>query len=47
MKTALIAYGGWDGHLPTGTAEILKPTLEAEAFEVEMSETLDALSETC
>jgi len=43
MKTALIVYGGWDGHFPTETAEILRPALEAEAFQVEMSETLDAL----
>lgn len=42
MKKALIVQGGWDGHFPGETAEILEHALRAEDFEVEMSDTLDA-----
>ena len=39
---ALIVFGGWKGHEPGPVSEIFRKTLQAEGFEVEMSETLDA-----
>lgn len=42
MRKALIVWGGWEGHEPRQTAEIFAPILEAEGFEVEVSNTLDS-----
>lgn len=41
-KKALIVQGGWDGHQPRETAEILANLLRDAGFEVEVSGTLDA-----
>jgi len=41
-KKALIVYGGWGGHQPKETAEILAGELKSAGFEVELSDTLDA-----
>ncbi|WAH35258.1 ThuA domain-containing protein [Alicyclobacillus dauci] len=43
MKTALIVYGGWEGHYPSETANILRELLEAEYFSVTLRDSLDAL----
>lgn len=42
MKKALIVWGGWKGHEPQQTAEIFAPILQAEGFDVEVSDTLDS-----
>ena len=42
---ALIVWGGWDGHEPNQVAHRFKDTLEAEGFDVEVSETLDSLGD--
>lgn len=42
MKKALIVQGGWDGHEPVQVADRFKKLLEAEGFEIEVSDTLDA-----
>ena len=42
-KTALIVYGGWDGHEPKQVAEIFEKALKADGFNVQMADTLDAL----
>ena len=42
MKKALFVWGGWSGHEPQQCAEILAPILEAEGFNVEISDTLDS-----
>jgi type 1 glutamine amidotransferase len=42
MKQALIVWGGWDGHEPRQTAEIMAEALSGEGFEVEVATTLDA-----
>ncbi len=41
MKRALIVRGGWDGHEPVQVGDILANTLRKNAFEVEVSDTLD------
>lgn len=46
MKSALMVWGGWDGHEPRQTTEIFAPILEGEGFKVEVSDTLDALADT-
>jgi type 1 glutamine amidotransferase len=42
-KNALIIYGGWTGHQPKETAELLAADLEAAGFVVDLSDTLDSL----
>lgn len=45
MKSALMVWGGWDGHEPRQTTEVFAPILQAEGFNVEVSDTLDALAD--
>ena len=42
MRKALIVWGGWDGHDPEQVAQIFANVLEAEDFDVEVSDTLDS-----
>lgn len=46
MKKALIVQGGWDGHFPAATAEILAGLLRPHDFEVTIADTLDAYKTT-
>lgn len=43
MKTALIVYGGWDGHEPKQVSQLLDGELRRAGFSTEVSDTLDAL----
>lgn len=45
MKKALIFYGGWEGHTPKETAYLFKTMLEAEQYEVTVSDTLSVLDD--
>ncbi len=42
MKSALLVWGGWEGHEPKQCADIFAPYLEEQGYEVEVSDTLDA-----
>jgi len=42
-KKALIVHGGWSGHFPKETAQLLAGDLIKAGFEVESSDTMDAL----
>jgi type 1 glutamine amidotransferase len=42
MKKALIVWGGWDGHQPKQCVDIFAPILQAEGFEVTLSDTMDS-----
>ncbi|MHB8994592.1 MAG: ThuA domain-containing protein [Armatimonadota bacterium] len=42
MKTALIVWGGWDGHQPKETAELMEAALVGQGFDVEIATSLDA-----
>jgi len=42
QRSALIVWGGWDGHQPKEVAEILHDALSKHSFSVEVSDTLDA-----
>jgi type 1 glutamine amidotransferase len=42
MKSALFVYGGWEGHEPRQTAELLAGVLRGEGYRVELSDTLDS-----
>jgi hypothetical protein len=42
MKSALMVWGGWDGHEPKQCADIFAPLLEENGFDVTVSDTLDA-----
>lgn len=41
-KSALIVWGGWEGHEPEQGATLFAPFLQEQGFEVEVSHTLDA-----
>ena len=41
-RSALIVWGGWDGHEPQPVTEIIQGVLKGHGFEVEMSDTLDS-----
>ena len=45
MKKALIVQGGWQGHQPKESAEIMAGALKEHGFEVEIADTLDALKD--
>ena len=42
MKSALIVWGGWEGHEPEKGAAIFAPFLQGHGYEVEVSTTLDS-----
>ena len=42
MKSALMVWGGWDGHEPKQCVDVFAPVLEAEGFKVEISDTMDS-----
>ena len=42
MKSALMVWGGWDGHEPKQCVDIFAPMLEKRGYRVEISDTLDA-----
>jgi type 1 glutamine amidotransferase len=44
-KTALIVWGGWDGHEPRQVAEVYHRVLTEDGFTVEVSDTLDAFKD--
>ncbi|MEM8874866.1 MAG: ThuA domain-containing protein [Planctomycetota bacterium] len=44
-KSALIVWGGWDGHEPEQVAEIFRKVLDEQGFDVTVSDTLDAFTE--
>ncbi|MGF1679637.1 MAG: ThuA domain-containing protein [Candidatus Methylacidiphilales bacterium] len=44
-QSALIFYGGWDGHQPKATAHLLADSLEEKGFTVQLSDTLEVLED--
>jgi uncharacterized protein len=46
MKSALMVWGGWDGHEPKQCVDIFAPFLEAQGVQVRISDTLDVYLET-
>lgn len=45
-KKVLIVWGGWDGHEPKKCVDIFAPYLEAQNFEVIISQSLDSYLDT-
>ena len=45
MKKVLIFRGGWDGHEPVETTEIVAAALRAEGFDVQIREGNECLEE--
>ncbi|MFN3729633.1 MAG: ThuA domain-containing protein [Fimbriimonadaceae bacterium] len=41
-RSALIVWGGWDGHEPDKVADLFREILEGESFDVTVESTLDA-----
>jgi type 1 glutamine amidotransferase len=46
MKSALIVWGGWEGHEPEKGAAIFTSFLQSQEYEVEVSTTLDSYLDT-
>lgn len=42
MKSALLVWGGWEGHEPRKCVELFAPFLKAQGYAVEISNTLDS-----
>ena len=42
MKTALIVWGGWEGHTPFESASLFAGLLEEAGYAVRLADTLDA-----
>ena len=42
QRTALMVWGGWEGHEPKQCVDIFAPWLESRGFKVEISHSLDA-----
>ncbi|HOE67763.1 MAG TPA: ThuA domain-containing protein [Candidatus Hydrogenedentes bacterium] len=40
MKSALLVWGGWDGHEPKQCIDVFAPFLQEQGFEVEVSDTM-------
>ena len=45
MKTALIFYGGWEGHHPAETTDLFSRLLEEDGFAVNCTESLEDLED--
>lgn len=45
MKSALMVWGGWDGHEPKQCVEVFAPILQAEGFDVSVSDTMDVYAD--
>ena len=45
VKSALIVWGGWDGHEPEQVSEICAEILRADGFEVEISDKLESFAD--
>lgn len=41
MKSALMVWGGWEGHQPRACVEIFAPLLREQGYAVEIADTLD------
>lgn len=41
-KSALVVWGGWDGHTPKESVDVFIPWLREKGFDVEVSATLDS-----
>jgi len=44
-KSALVMWGGWDGHTPKEMAEVLSGKLKANGFDVQIENTLNPLED--
>ena len=45
MKSALMTWGGWDGHEPKQCVDIFAPFLQASGYDVRVTDTLDVYLE--
>lgn len=45
MKSALMVWGGWDGHEPRQCVEIMAAVMRNEGYTVEISDTLDVFKD--
>jgi uncharacterized protein len=46
MKSAMLVWGGWDGHEPKQCVDIFAPILQSDGYQVEVFDTLDIYLES-
>lgn len=45
MKSALMVWGGWEGHEPKQCVDVFEPYLREQGYEVEVSDTLEVYTD--
>ena len=45
MKSAIMVWGGWEGHEPKQCVDIFEPYLREQGYDVEVSDTLDVYTD--
>ncbi len=45
MKSALMVWGGWDGHEPKQTVEFFAPFLQSQGYDVRISDTMEVYAD--
>ena len=45
MKSALMVWGGWEGHEPRQCVDVFEPYLREQGYEVEVSDTLEVYTD--
>jgi type 1 glutamine amidotransferase len=45
MKSALMVWGGWDGHEPKQCVEVFAPFLQAQGYDVRIADALDVYTD--
>src|SRR5690349_11897344 len=46
MKSALMVWGGWEGHQPRACVELFAPLLRKQGFTVTIADTLDVYTDS-
>ena len=45
MKSALMVWGGWEGHEPKQCVDVFEPYLREQGYDVEVSDTLEVYTD--
>ncbi|NQT08361.1 ThuA domain-containing protein, partial [Candidatus Bathyarchaeota archaeon] len=45
MKSALMVWGGWEGHEPKQCVDVFEPYLTEQGYDVEVSDTLEVYTD--
>ncbi len=45
MKSALMVWGGWEGHEPKQCVDVFEPYLREQGYDVEVSDSLEVYTD--